>query len=111
MWDIKTVDYPKMQYNCVVLEKIKDIQMQLEASDQPNFILIHTKMYINAAPERSLGATSSQHAQPSTLVGSDSWPSTAGPSLPTEQGQYHADIVMTSAIIGDVPAVGDTVQS
>ena len=33
MWDITAMDYPKMQYVCVALEKIKDIQMQLKASD------------------------------------------------------------------------------
>ena len=65
------VDYPKMQYVRVTLEKIKDIQMQLEGSDQRNFIFICTKMYIDTAPERNPGASSSLHAEPSTLVGPD----------------------------------------
>ena len=111
MWDIMMADYPKMQYICVALEKIKNIQMQLETSDQPNFIFIHTKMQIDAAPERSLGATSSQHAQPSTLVGSDTQPSTTEPSLLPGQGRQLADVVMTASIVGDVPAVGDAMQS
>ena len=111
MLDIMAIDYPKMQYICVALKKIKDIQMQLEASDQLSFILIRTKMQIDAVPECSLGAISSQHAQPSTLVGSDSQPSTAQPSLLAEQGRQHAGVMMTSAIVGDAPAVGDTIRS
>ena len=39
-WEIRTADYPKMKQVLVTLEKIKDIQMYLEASDQPNFMLI-----------------------------------------------------------------------
>ena len=58
MWDITTANYPKIQYVRVILEKIKDIQMQLEGSDQRKFIFIHTKMYIDAAPERNPGASS-----------------------------------------------------
>ena len=59
--------------------------MYMEGSDQRNFIFIHTKMYIDTAPERNLGASSSLHAEPSTLVGPDTKPSTAGPSLPAGQ--------------------------
>ena len=33
-------DYPKMKQVLVILDKIKDIQMQLEASDQPKFMLV-----------------------------------------------------------------------
>ena len=40
MWEIRTADYPKMKQVLVALGKIKDIQMQLEASDQPNFMLV-----------------------------------------------------------------------
>ena len=32
-WDIRTADYPKMKQILVAMEKIKDVQMQLEASD------------------------------------------------------------------------------
>ena len=32
MWDNAAVDYPKMQYVRVTLEKIKDILMQMEGS-------------------------------------------------------------------------------
>ena len=106
-----TVDYPKMQYVCAALEKIKDIQMQLETSDQSNFIFICTKMFIDAALERSLGATSSQHAQPSTLVGSDTQPPTAEPSLPPGHEGQLKGVVMTASMVGDVPAVGDAMQS
>ena len=42
-WDITAADYPNMQYVHVTLEKIKDIQMQMEGSDQCNFIFICTK--------------------------------------------------------------------
>ena len=80
MWDIMDVNYPKMQYVCVALEKIKDIQMQLESSEQHNFCFIHTKMYIDTAPERNPGASSSLHAEPSTLVGPDTQPSSVEPS-------------------------------
>ena len=111
MWDFAAVNYPKMQYVCVALEKIKDIQMQLEASDQPNFIFIRKKLQIDTAPERRLGATSSQHAKPSTLFGSDTQPSTAGPSLPPGQGRQFADVVMTASMVGDVPAMGEAMQS
>ena len=111
MWDITALDYPKMQYVCIALEKIKNIQMQFEASDQPNFMFIHTRMQIDATPERSLGATSSQHAQPSILVGPDTQPSTAGPSLPAGQGQQLADVMRTASMVGDVPALGDAMQS
>ena len=82
MWDITAANYPKMQYVCVMLEKIKNIQMQMEGSDQRNFIFICTKMYIDTAPEHNPGASSSLHTEPSTLVGPDTKPSTAGPSLP-----------------------------
>ena len=111
MWDIRTTDYPKMQQVRAILEKIKDIQMQLEASDQPNFIFIVTKKQTDAAPERSLGASNGQHAEPSAPVGPDTQPSTAGPSLPAEQGQQLADVVMRAAMVGDIPAVGDATQS
>ena len=57
----------------------------MEGSDQRNFIFIRTKMYIDTAPERNPGASSSLHAEPSTLVGPDTKPSTAGPSLPAGQ--------------------------
>ena len=40
MWEIRTADYPKMQQVLIALEKIKDIQMQLEAINQPNFMLV-----------------------------------------------------------------------
>ena len=60
--------------------------MQLEGGDQCNFIFIRTKMYIDTAPERNPGTISSLHAEPSTLVGPDTKPSTAGPSLPVGQG-------------------------
>ena len=40
MWEIRTADYPKMKQVLVALEKIKNIQMQLEASDLPNFMLV-----------------------------------------------------------------------
>ena len=111
MWDIATTDYPKMQYICVMLEKIEDIQMQMEGSDQRNFIFIHTKIYTDTTPERNPGAISSLHAEPSTLVGPDTKPSTDGPSLPVGQGRQLADLVMAASMVGDVPAVGDAMQS
>ena len=85
--------------------------MQLEACDQPNFILIDTKKQTDAAPERSLGASSSQHVEPSTSVGPDTQPSTAGPSLSAGQGRQVGDVVMADATVGGVPAMGDAMQS
>ena len=58
----------------------------MEGSDQRNFIFICTKMYIDTAPERNPGASSSLHAEPISLVGPDTKPLTAGPSLPAGQG-------------------------
>ena len=40
MWEIRTADYPKMKQVPIALEKIKDVQMQLVASDQPSFMLV-----------------------------------------------------------------------
>ena len=40
MWEIRIVYYPKIKQVLVALEKIKDIQMQLESSDQSNFMLV-----------------------------------------------------------------------
>ena len=111
MWDITGVNYPKMQYVCVTLENIKDIQMQVEGSDQCTFVFICTKMYIDTAPERNPGASGSLHAEPSTLVGPDTKLSTAGPSLPAKQGRQSADLVMTASMVIDVPAAGDAMQS
>ena len=65
----------------------------------------------DTVPERSLGASSSQHAEPSTPVGPDNQPSTAGPSLLAGQGGQVGDIVMADATVGGVPAVGDAMQS
>ena len=59
----------------------------MEGSDQRNFIVICTKMYIDTAPERNPGASSSLHTETSTLIGPDSKPLTAGPSLPAGQGR------------------------
>ena len=59
----------------------------MEGSDQRNFIFICTKMYIDTAPERNPGASSSLHAKPGTLVGPDTKPSIAGPSLLAGQGR------------------------
>ena len=85
--------------------------MQLEASNQPNFIFIHTKMQTDAAPEHSLDTSSILHAEPSTLIRPDSQPSTAGPSLSAGQGGQVGDIVMADATVGVVSAVGDAMQS
>ena len=40
MWEIRLAGYPKMKQVLVAFEEIKDIQMQLEASGQPNFTLV-----------------------------------------------------------------------
>ena len=40
MWEIRTADYPKMKQVLVALKKFKDIQPLMEASDQPNFMLV-----------------------------------------------------------------------
>ena len=80
MWDITAADYPKMQYVHVTLEKIKDIQMQMEGSDQCNFIFICTKMYFDTAPERNPGVSNSLHTAPSTPVEPDTQPLSVGPS-------------------------------
>ena len=84
--------------------------MQLEASDQPKFILIGTKMQTYAA-QCSLDTSSSLHAEPSTLVGPDNQPSTAGLSLSAGQGGKVGDVVMADATVGGVPAMGDAMQS
>ena len=83
----------------------------MEGSDQRNFIFIHTKMYIDTAPKRNPGASSSLHAEHSTLVGPDTKPSTAGPSLLAGQRRYFADLVMTVSMVEDVPAAGDAMQN
>ena len=85
--------------------------MQMKGSDQRNFIFIRTKMYIDTAPQRNPGASSSLHAEPSTLVEPDTKPSTAGPSLPAGQMQQLADLVITASVVGDVPDAGDAMQS
>ena len=105
------INYPKMQYFSLALENIKDVQMQLEDSDQRNFIFIHTKIYIDTAPEHNPGASNSLHAEPTTLVGPDTKPQFAGPSLPAGQGRQLADLVMTASMVGDIPAAGDAMQS
>ena len=68
-------------------------------------------MYIDTAPKRNPGASSSLHAERSTLVGLETQPSTAGPSLPAGQGQQLADLAMTASMVVDVPAADDTMQS
>ena len=84
--------------------------MQLEASDQPNFIFIGTKLQTDTAPEHSLDTSSSLNAEPSTLVGPDSQPSTAGPSLSAVQGGQVRDVVMADATVEGVPTVGDAIH-
>ena len=39
-WEIPTADYPKMKSILMIMEKIKDVQIQLEASNQPNFMIL-----------------------------------------------------------------------
>ena len=56
-WEIPTADYPKMKMILMIMEKIKDVQLQLEASDQPNFMilgrqilhLLYTEQALNCA--------------------------------------------------------------
>ena len=39
-WEIPTADYPNMKSILMMMERIKDVSIQLEASDQPNFMIL-----------------------------------------------------------------------
>ena len=39
-WEIPTADYPKMKSILMMMERIKDMYIQLEASEQPNFMIL-----------------------------------------------------------------------
>ena len=39
-WEIPTADCPKMKSILMMMERIKDMYIQLEASEQPNFMIL-----------------------------------------------------------------------
>ena len=57
MWEVRTADYPKMKQVLVTLEKIKDIQMKLEASFQPNFMLLGCQIIQLLYTDKTLGTS------------------------------------------------------
>ena len=40
MWEILTANHPKMKSILMMMEKIKDLQIYLETSDQPKFMIL-----------------------------------------------------------------------